>query len=222
MRWCFLFLLVLAGEMANVLVSQGEGFDIAFSEQQLSAIEKKYGPEARKRVNALEQLVADGRLKSEDERLTMANSFFNLLAFVSDQQHWGVNDYWATPIEMLGTGGGDCEDYSISKYFTLLAMGVPSDKLKITYVKASGYGLRNAAHMVLAYYATPNAVPLVLDNLVGEVLPASQRNDLTPVYSFNGEGLWLARSRGATGKRVDGGNRISLWRDMIARMGKEY
>lgn len=207
--------------LAHVLVTLGESFEIAFSEAQLGAIETKYGSGARKRVRALETLVGEGRLRDEDEKLRMVNDFFNQLAFVSDQEHWGVNDYWATPVEMLGTGAGDCEDYSISKYFTLLAMGVPSDKLKITYVKATGYGLRNAAHMVLAYYATPNAVPLVLDNLVGEVLPASRRNDLTPVYSFNGEGLWLARARGA-GQRVDGGNRISLWRDMMSRMGKEY
>jgi predicted transglutaminase-like cysteine proteinase len=123
-------------------------------------------------------------------------------------------------MELLGTGGGDCEDYSISKYFTLLAMGMESEKLKITYVKARGYGLINAAHMVLAYYPTPSAMPVVLDNLDGDIKPADKRGDLTPVYSFNGDGLWLARERG-TGKRVDGGNRISLWRDMMTRMGKE-
>lgn len=206
--------------LAHVAVTVGDSFQVAFSEQQLAAVERKYGEQARRRVTAWVALIAEGRNKPAEEQLRMANDFFNLIPFVPDSQHWGRNDYWATPLEMLGTGGGDCEDYSIAKYFTLLAMGMDSDKLKITYVKARGYGLINAAHMVLAYYQTPSAIPLVLDNLDGEIKTADKRQDLTPVYSFNGDGLWLARERGE-GKRVDGGNRISLWRDMMTRMGRE-
>lgn len=206
--------------LMHAVATVGDSFQVDFSEQQLDTVKSKYGDRARKRVVAWVGLITEGRLKPEEEKLRMANDFFNQLLFVSDLDHWGKNDYWATPMEMLGTGGGDCEDYSISKYFTLLAMGVDSDKLKITYVKATGYGLLNAAHMVLAYYSTPSAIPVVLDNLDGDIKPADKRSDLTPVYSFNGDGLWLAKERGS-GKRVDGGNRISLWRDMMTRMGKE-
>ena len=71
--------------------------------------------------------------------------------------------------------------------------------------------------MVLAYFSTPAAEPLVLDNLVSEIRPYQQRPDLLPVYSFNGDGLWLARQR-AAGKRVGGAERIGLWRDLLARM----
>ena len=215
-----LLLLLAAAMLAHVAVSVSDSFQVAFSEQQLNAVELKYGEQARKRVVAWVALIADGRNQPDEEKLRLANDFFNLIPFVPDLQHWNKKDYWATPMELLGTGGGDCEDYSISKYFTLLAMGMESEKLKITYVKARGYGLINAAHMVLAYYPTPSAMPVVLDNLDGDIKPADKRGDLTPVYSFNGDGLWLARERG-TGKRVDGGNRISLWRDMMTRMGKE-
>lgn len=214
-------LLLIVVMLAPVAATVGDSFQVAFTEQQLLAVERKYGELARKRVMAWVSMIMAGRHKPEDEQLRMVNDFFNLLLFVPDSQHWGRNDYWATPMEMLGTGGGDCEDYSIAKYFTLLAMGMDSDKLKITYVKARGYGLINAAHMVLAYYPTPSAIPLVLDNLEGEIKTADKRLDLTPIYSFNGDGLWLARERGE-GKRVDGGNRISLWRDMVTRMGKEF
>ncbi len=206
--------------LAPAAVTVGDSFQVAFTEQQMAAVERRYGEQARKRVTAWAALIAEGRNKAEEEQLRLANDFFNPIPFVPDMQHWSRNDYWATPMELLGTGGGDCEDYSIAKYFTLLAMGMDSDKLKITYVKARGYGLINAAHMVLAYYPTPSAIPLVLDNLDGEIKTADRRQDLTPVYSFNGDGLWLARGRGE-GKRVDGGNRISLWRDMMARMGRE-
>jgi predicted transglutaminase-like cysteine proteinase len=123
---------------------------------------------------------------------------------------------------MLASNGGDCEDFSIAKYFSLVALGVSIDKLRITYVKARDYNPVSQAHMVLTYYATPGVMPLVLDNLIPEIKPASQRPDLTPVYSFNGDGLWLAKARG-DGKAVKGGSgNISLWRGLIARMGKEF
>lgn len=207
--------------LAFATLALGENFEIALSDRQLSAVEAKYGAPGRKRLTEWLELMSHNKQLSEQEKLTRVNDFFNQVLFVSDLDRWGVVDYWATPLEMLSAGGGDCEDFSISKYFTLLALGVPVDKLKITYVKATGYGLQNAAHMVLTYYATPGAMPLVLDNLNPEIKPADKRPDLTPVYSFNGEGLWLAKERG-TGKSVAGGNKIGLWRDMLARMGKEF
>src|SRR3546814_5193816 len=93
---------------------------------------------------------------------------------------------------------------SSAKCVTLLELGVPESRLQITYGKA----LRlNQAHMVLAYYANPAADPLVLDNLVPDILPGSSRDDLVPVYSFNGQGLWISRARGR-GKRVGGSERL--------------
>jgi predicted transglutaminase-like cysteine proteinase len=204
-----------------VLVSSiaiGESFKVALSEAQYAAAESKWGKTSRKRLTDWVNLIDASKQKTEQEKLTLVNDFFDQLLFVSDLDHWGVQDYWATPFEMVGSGGGDCEDYAIGKYFTLLALGVSSDKLKITYVKATGHGLQNAAHMVLAYYASPPAMPVILDNLDPEIKPADQRPDLVPVYSFNGDGLWLAKQRGE-GKAVAGGNKIKLWQDMMGRMG---
>ena len=198
-------------------VAIGDTFKVAISEARLAAAEAKFGKESRKRLTDWVDLIANNKQKSDQEKITLANDFFNQLLFVSDLDHWQVVDYWATPFEMLSTGGGDCEDYSIGKYFTLLSMGVSIDKMKITYVKATGHGLQNAAHMVLTYYASPSAMPVVLDNLNPEIKPADQRPDLVPVYSFNGDGLWLAKERGE-GKSVAGGNKIKMWQDMMGRM----
>ena len=74
--------------------------------------------------------------------------------------------------------------------------------------------------MVLTYYATKRSVPLVLDNLISEIKPATQRPDLIPVYSFNGTGLWLAKSRGE-GERVGNASRLSLWQDLEKRMQEQ-
>lgn len=190
------------------------------SDKVLAFVEKKYGPAALKRVTEWKRLMETNHSKPDTEKLELVNQFFNQTPFVSDADHWGKEDYWATPIEMLATAGGDCEDFAISKYFTLVQLGVPMQKLQITYVKALNWNPINQAHMVLAYYPTQNAVPVILDNLIPEIRPATLRKDLIPVYSFNGEGLWLAKERGL-GKNVGGSNRISLWNELSSRIGKE-
>jgi predicted transglutaminase-like cysteine proteinase len=185
------------------------------SEALLLQIRNKYGAAAEQRVSQWQKLMLTAKDLPDQEKLERVNDFFNQnVNFVDDLIHWSVEDYWATPLEFLATGAGDCEDYSIAKYFTLLELGVDENKMRITYVKA--YQL-NQAHMVLTYFATPRAVPLVLDNLIPIIKPATKRTDLLPVYSFNGSGLWLAKARGA-GKRVGGADRLSLWTDLKQRM----
>jgi hypothetical protein len=71
--------------------------------------------------------------------------------------------------------------------------------------------------MVLTYFSSPSAEPLVLDNLVGIVKPASERQDLIPIYSFNGTGLWLAKQRGR-GKLAGSSSRLKRWQDLLERM----
>lgn len=193
---------------------------IELSEAVIASAERKYGHEARLRLESWLKLIAANKKKSEDEKLRIVNDFFNQVPFASDIDHWGVADYWATPVELLASNGGDCEDYAIGKYFTLLALGMDINKLRITYVKApQAPNPADQAHMVLTYYSRPDAIPLVLDNLVPDIRSASVRKDLTPVYSFNGEGLWLAKERGSG--RVGGSEKISLWTQLNARMGKE-
>ncbi|MEA3221250.1 transglutaminase-like cysteine peptidase [Immundisolibacter sp.] len=202
------------GLLLAVLLLPANAVGPAFDADTLRAIERRYGPAAARRVLDWRQLIDTARDRPLPARLQAVNDFFNQLLFVDDIIHWHKSDYWATPVEFLATDGGDCEDFAIAKYFTLLELGVPESRLQITYVKA----LRlNQAHMVLAYYANPAADPLVLDNLVPDVLPGSSRDDLVPVYSFNGQGLWISRARGR-GKRVGGSERLSLWRDLMTRM----
>jgi len=157
-----------------------------------------------------------GRLKDESEqsKLDAVNAFFNEMNFVSDVAHWGREDYWATPVEFLGTNGGDCEDFSVAKYFTLRELGVPDERMSLTYVKSLTL---NQAHMVVTYFPQPSADPLVLDNIDGRIRRASTRTDLLPVYSFNGENLWLAKERGR-GKLVGGSDRLGRWRRLNERM----
>ncbi len=156
-------------------------------------------------------LITVKQVKDDKKKLTLINDFFNQkIDFVNDIDHWQKKDYWATPLEFVASGAGDCEDFAIAKYFSLLATGVAEEKLRITYVKAIK---QKQAHMVLTYFATPQAIPLVLDNLIPQIKKATKRKDLIPVYSFNGSGLWLAKLKGS-GQRVGNSKRLSLWQNL--------
>lgn len=202
----------------NLLVASGVVADeFSRSLQTLLRVEEDYGQYASQRVNNWYQLINDYRDKQPRDKLELVNNFFNQLAFINDSDHWGKEDYWATPVQMLASNGGDCEDFSIAKYFTLREMGVPEERMRLVYVKALQL---DQAHMVLTYYPSPDAEPLVLDNLDTAILPSSQRTDLLPVYSFNGNGLWLAKREG-NDKLVGRSKRLSRWQEVIARVNDE-
>ncbi|SDF92162.1 transglutaminase-like cysteine proteinase BTLCP [Onishia taeanensis] len=153
-------------------------------------------------------------------QLRGVNDFFNQrIRWLEDRAIWQQEDYWATPLETLGKGDGDCEDFTIAKYISLMQLGVPTERLRLIYVRASiGRGGLSQAHMVLGYYQLPGAEPQVLDNLVESIRPASERNDLTPVFSFNSDGLWAG---GSSRSRADPVQRLSRWRSVLARMQEQ-
>jgi predicted transglutaminase-like cysteine proteinase len=191
------------------------GFTTAVSDRLIDLYSQRFGAPAAERLQAWKRYArtrgaAPG---SERELLDEVNRVLNRIAFVDDAKHWGEEDYWATPAESVASNGADCEDYTIAKYFLLKELGVPIARLRLTYVKSVRL---NQAHMVLAYYARPDAEPLVLDNLEDGVRPASQRTDLIPVYSFNDEEVWV-EMRGRSGSPTQ----IRNWSALIARLERE-
>lgn len=152
------------------------------SDLTLKKVEQQYGKFAQNRFVALQKLIIELTNQTTIQKLTRVNSFFNGVRYGTDASVYGVSDYWATPFEFLARDRGDCEDYVIAKYFTLLELGIPSNKLFFTYARVKGY---DEAHMVLTYFDTPSSEPLILDNINKKLLLASQRTDLTPVYHFN-------------------------------------
>ena len=189
--------------------------------EPLQAAARQLGPQAVAGLHALEPLLDAASGLDEAGKLLAVNQFFNLrIRFRDDNEVWGQIDYWASPLELLAKGEGDCEDFAIAKYFSLLKLGMPSARLRLVYVRAqlAGSPSKVQAHMVLAHYAAPGAEPSILDNLAREVLPASQRGDLTPVYSFNSEGLWQGIGAQTAGDPMI---RVSHWREVLAKARAE-
>lgn len=212
-RGAFAPLLFLA-----ILSVFGYAFAVEFSQAYLDEIGKTYGEYPKRRLISWQKLSTENKNLDEKKKLEVVNTFFNLLQYEKDIIHWGTEDHWATPLEFVVSGAGDCEDFAVAKYFTLLELGVPDEKLLLMYVKLNeNSSVYSQAHMVLTYYDTPQSVPLVLDNVNKEILPADKRPDLKPIYGFNGSGLWQAKELGK-GNKIGQANDLKRWVDLEERI----
>lgn len=191
------------------------------SDRMLRSLTQRFGADSVAVFRDWRELVATGASLPEMDKLKRVNEFFNRrLRFEDDSVIWRQADYWATPIEFIGKRAGDCEDFVIAKYFSLIEMGVDRVRLRLTYVRAAiggpGSGVTQA-HMILSYYSSADSEPLVLDNLITDIRPASRRPDLTPVFSFNGDGVWMAGADRPSSP-VD---RLARWNELVLKMKAE-
>ena len=189
------------------------------ADKLLKTITQRWGAQSEQKFRDWQKLVSTTQeISSPDKKLRNVNDFWNrYIQFTEDIDAWGIPDYWETPMEALGYGKGNCHDYAIAKYFTLISAGVDMSQLRLIYAKAQigGPSGISQAHMVLAFYSTPDAEPVILDNLLGEIRPASRRRDLTPIFSFNGNGVWAGTGSSANSSH------LSRWEDLLVRVKAE-
>jgi predicted transglutaminase-like cysteine proteinase len=209
---------------AAVVLLLGASFVFAGVEmdRMLLLAGQRYGDAGAASVTAWRELLTTSAGQNDEAKLKRVNDFFNRrVRFRDDRDIWGIEDYWATPLEVLGRAEGDCEDFAIAKYVTLKLLGIPSEKMRLTYVKARIGGPRSSivqAHMVLSYYPAPEDEPVVLDNLISDIRPASRRPNLTTVFGFNAEGLWVG---GAVPRAGAFAQRLSKWQSVLVRMRED-
>jgi predicted transglutaminase-like cysteine proteinase len=124
-----------------------------------NVLSQRFGAPAMGAFVDWQTLLKQGAEQPAPAKLKLVNDFFNRrIRFQEDLTVWAKSDYWATPMETLGRGAGDCEDFAIVKYFTLLLLGIPDEKLRLVYVQARIGGINSSisqAHMVLAFYPVP-------------------------------------------------------------------
>jgi predicted transglutaminase-like cysteine proteinase len=172
---------------------------LAWDANLISASLQDKPPEVLNRANPLLSTIVRSSKLSDKEKLSMINERVNKdIQFQTDIDNWEAIDYWATPVETLTKGAGDCEDYALLKYFSLLIAGVDQTKLKFLYGRTN-----ISAHMVLVYYECSLCDPLVLDNLTDDIKPLTARIDITPIFQFD--------------------NTISIrrWNDLLSRTKSE-
>lgn len=207
---CLLMLLCSTAPLA--------AYNSVVTSESYEKIRNEYGRAAESRLKQWQQIITDEQDSTEWHQSNKINKFFNKsITYKNDLHLWGKKDYWASPTETISRGQGDCEDYAIAKFFSLIALGVSEDKLRLMYVRHLKV---NEPHMVLIYFETPQSIPWVLDNYHPKILPANKRPDLKPIYSFNGKGLWMAKAKGL-GRKVHNSMGNSAWDDLKRRIEAE-
>ncbi len=169
-----------------------------------------------KRLSEWRALIVDAKKDNLWQQLNRVNQFFNKVRHVEDAEQWGIEDYWATPVELLSANAGDCEDFAIAKFVTLKALGLNEAQLRISHVTINSTG---QAHMVLLFQEKSGEL-LVLDNRKNLIKPLAKTEDLTPIYSFNNSNLWVSVTQTEMSKTGDP-SQIKLWLGLNERLSKE-
>ena len=133
------------------------------------------------------ELIGDAERAQGMDQLEMVNTYFNDFAYVTDMRNWNVVDYWATPLQFYDVDG-DCEDYAISKYYTLRGLGYGPSQMRIVVVMDENLGIH---HAVLAIDGGGDVY--ILDNQISGVITASRIAHYTPIMSINEQGAWRHR-----------------------------
>jgi predicted transglutaminase-like cysteine proteinase len=174
----------------------------------------RLGAHSHQRIENWLNFLADNQHKADRAKLEAVNDYFNKFDYIEDNLAWKKTDYWATPLEVVIRHGGDCEDLAIAKYFTLRALKVSSDKMRLTFVKNFH---AQQSHMVLDYYLSETTKdPLVLDNMQAKI---HVRNDLRAIYSFNEETVWEGRRQDSN---LGSPLQIERWRSLQNRLHNQH
>lgn len=200
------------------LFSNSFAYEFRLNQKDKNLIEKSTQKSfILKRLAKYEEVRSKARNLDINKKLTQINLFINGSLAEFDNASMGIDDYWMTPKEFFIKGHGDCEDYVIAKYFTLLELGVKKENLYPAIVKVEGSA---NLHLVLLYVEDKNKSPLVLDNLSFKILPFSKRTDLTPIAAFNEiDSYTLTREKFLQKANVDWGKE-NKWEKLLNRVYK--
>jgi predicted transglutaminase-like cysteine proteinase len=111
---------------------------------------------------------------------------FNMPAYQSDENNWGVSDYWATSAE-LQSRGGDCEDFATAKYFALRALGIAAADMRVAIVVDDEIGVRHAVLLVRI-----GDEVFALDNRSDRIMRADELAHYRPLLAMNEAAWWMA------------------------------
>ena len=156
-------------------------------EQKLEDTPCTEGPFNRCFLQKWKRYLGEIRNFSPLDKLREVNRFANYAPYVTDPVNYGKADYWATPAQFL-VKNGDCEDYAITKFYSLLTLGFPNDQMRVVVLNDMNL---HAAHAVLVVYL--DGVAWLLDNQIPEVVRADVVHHYRAIYSVNETTWWLHR-----------------------------
>jgi len=122
---------------------------------------------------------------SKMQQVINVNQYANQHDYILDIDNYGLEDYWATPLEFLHNNG-DCEDYAITKMLSLKILGFNMKGIRLVILQDTNLRI---AHAVLAVN-TKNDI-LILDNQVDDVISHKHIVHYVPVYALTEKKWWM-------------------------------
>ena len=111
-------------------------------------------------------------------QLGMVNRAVNLaIRPESDWAQYGYADFWASPLQTLASGAGDCEDYAIVKYVVLRALGMAEADLRLMIVHDDRHQTEHAIVVV-----RDEQEWLILDNRTMFIVSADDASYYNPMF----------------------------------------
>lgn len=219
MRGVHCLLLILFGRRRQILAGLllGGGLLMGTAKAMPQPPKEHRNEQVAQRLQNWQSLIAQSLQLSDAEKLKAVNAFFNTqIRYGEDQDLWGQIDYWASPLETLELGAGDCEDFALAKYFTLRLLGISEQSLRLVYTTLAP---AKQAHMVLGFWPDNGIAPLLLDNLHTQILPITERLDLQVQFAFGPTHLYRFER---TSLQVAGNTELlPHWQVLMARMKRE-
>lgn len=199
-----------------ILILNLDAYELKLTSEEIKQIYSSHNKsKIIKRLNNYEKFKEKVKDYNLFKKLSHVNSYLNNILPQYDIKTSSSLDYWATPKEFLILGLGDCEDYAIAKYFTLLSLGIKKEQL---YLSVVNYDNRRDFHMVLLYFENKNEYPLVLDNLSFKVLPLNKREDLKPIIAFNEYDSYLLKKSKLNKKIKIPWSGEDKWKELLNRV----
>ena len=126
-------------------------------------------------------IVKLGRKNEGRAQLGWLNRTVNMtIRPASDWALYRDADYWASPLQTLDSGAGDCEDYAILKYVALRELGVGSDDLRVVIVQDDKH---LTEHAIVAVRSQQKW--LVLDNRTMVLLNTEDLRNYHPLFALS-------------------------------------
>ena len=175
--------------------------------------------ELETRAQQWHNLMTEANRIPEWDKVVLVNNFFNQVQNKADRAVWQRQEYWATPNELINANAGDCEDIAIAKFFTLIKMGVPEDRLFLIYAKFYNAQKKTIeGHIVLSYQKERGSEFFILDNIHKTIGMASDFGNLIPVFVFNQNEVWSAHGFGPSTNLSFNVDLLENWSDLKIRM----
>jgi predicted transglutaminase-like cysteine proteinase len=115
------------------------------------------------------------------------NEFVNTsVRFQADSTLEDVLDDWVTPVSLISSGEGDCEDFALAKFWLLETLGVDKSNLYIVVVQDL------AVRLPHAFLAVRHGDEVwLLDSRVNRPLSPDEVDDIVPVITIGDSAAYL-------------------------------